>query len=186
MAGAATLRRGVCRGLFAVGLLAVFSAGAARAGEAPGVEVAQAGRAAVDRVVVEKGRRMMFLMRAGEVVRTYRIALGRDPLGPKRRKGDGRTPEGRYMVDWRNPQSRFHRSLHISYPNAADRARASRAGGDPGGDIMIHGLPNGRASAVGADHVKWDWTEGCIAVTNREIDEIWRLVDDHTPIDIRP
>lgn len=141
--------------------------------------------AAVDKVLVLKGERRLLLLHVGRTVRSYRVALGRNPVGAKARQGDGRTPEGLYRLDWRNPESRFHRSLHVSYPNAADRARARRHGAPPGGDIMLHGLPPA-AAWIGADHVLTDWTEGCIAVTNREIEEIWRLVADGTPIEIRP
>ena len=122
----------------------------------------------------------MLLLSGESIVRTYRIALGREPAGPKERAGDGRTPEGRYSIDRRNPKSGYHRSLHISYPNEADRERARAAGVDPGGDIMIHGLPNGAASREG------DWTQGCIAVTDAEIEEIWDLVCDGTSIEIYP
>jgi murein L,D-transpeptidase YafK len=138
-----------------------------------------------DRVVVYKARREMMLYRDGKAIRTYRIALGRTPVGPKRREGDGKTPEGDYVVDGRLARSQFHRALHISYPAAADRERARRAGVSPGGDIMIHGLPNGQG-AIGAAHRQSDWTEGCIAVTNEEIEEIWRLVANGTPIRIEP
>lgn len=118
-------------------------------------------------------------------MRSYRVALGRAPAGDKRRIGDGRTPEGVYTIDGRNGASEFHRSLHVSYPSAADRRSAHEAGDDPGGDIMIHGLPDD-AAWVGGDHTRFDWTEGCIAVTNEEIDELWELVADGTPIEIRP
>lgn len=138
-----------------------------------------------DRVVVLKGARRLMLLRGASVLRTYRIALGRTPQGAKVAEGDGRTPEGRYVLDWRNPRSRFYRSIHVSYPNDADRARARRLGLPAGGDIMIHGLPE-RLGAIGAEHARWDWTEGCVAVSNAEIDEIWTLVADGTVIDIRP
>ncbi|HZD24766.1 MAG TPA: L,D-transpeptidase family protein [Alphaproteobacteria bacterium] len=138
-----------------------------------------------DVVVVEKRKRRLTLYRNGRVLHSYRIALGWQPQGRKLREGDGRTPEGTYALDWRNPDSAFHRSIHVSYPNAQDIARARRAGVAPGGQIMIHGLSPRRAP-LGPAHAKRDWTEGCIAVTNREIDEIWRLVDDGTPITIRP
>ena len=105
--------------------------------------------------------------------------------GVAHHQGDGRTPEGSYRLDWRNPDSRYHRSIHISYPAPEDRARARRLGVSPGGDIMIHGLPNGRGW-IGAAHAGYDWTDGCIAVTNAEMDEIWALVDNGTPIEIRP
>lgn len=138
-----------------------------------------------DWVVVEKAARRLHLVRAGQVVRSYEISLGTQPLGPKTRAGDARTPEGQYVIDWRNPASAFHLSLHISYPNAADQTAAALRGEDPGGMIMIHGLPNGRGY-LGPLHRLRDWTNGCIAVTNAEIREIWDRVPDGTPIDIRP
>jgi murein L,D-transpeptidase YafK len=138
-----------------------------------------------DRVVVHKGERRLFLARAGKVFRVYRIALGRAPEGPKRREGDGRTPEGRYLIDGRNPRSRYHLALRISYPSPVDIARAASEGVDPGGDIMIHGLGPVSPRAA-AEHPLRDWTEGCVAVTNREIEEIWAAVPDGTPIDILP
>ena len=138
-----------------------------------------------DKLVVNKSKRELLLNRSGKVIRSYRIALGRNPVGPNLRKGDGKTPEGTYIISGRNAASAFHRSLRISYPNAADRIRARRQGVDPGGAIMIHGLPNGQGF-VGAAHRLTDWTEGCIAVTDAEIEEIWRLVPDGTPIQINP
>lgn len=140
----------------------------------------------VDYVLVEKGARALHLIRDGQVVHSYRIALGRNPIGPKQQEGDGRTPEGLYYVDGRNPNSRYHLSLHISYPGPDDRARAQALGIDPGRDIMIHGLPNGISEAEAARHPEVDWTDGCIAVTNREIEQIWRLVADGTLVMIRP
>lgn len=137
-----------------------------------------------DKVVVWKQQRKLELHRSGQVIRTYRIALGGAPVGHKTEQGDQKTPEGRYTIDFRNPRSQFYKSLHISYPNAADRAQARRRGVHPGGDIFIHGL--GRGSTAGAAHAERDWTLGCIAVTNEEIDEIWRLVRDGTPIEIHP
>lgn len=142
-------------------------------------------RLEADRVVVLKRERRLLLMHRDRILRVYRIALGRNPEGHKVRRGDGRTPEGRYVLDWRNSQSRFYRSIHISYPNAADRARAHRLGVRPGGDIMIHGLP-ARLAHLGPAHARRDWTEGCIAVSNGEIDEIWRAVEDGTAIEIHP
>ena len=138
-----------------------------------------------DRIVVHKQARTMALMRAGQVIKTYKIALGGEPVGPKIRQGDHRTPEGAYMIDSRNAHSQFHRSLHISYPNAVDKERARKLGVATGGDIYIHGLPNGYGF-IGAAHRARDWTDGCIAVTDQEIEEIWRLVDDGTPVEIRP
>jgi murein L,D-transpeptidase YafK len=121
----------------------------------------------------------MLLLRGQSILRAYRIALGRDPVGHKQREGDGKTPEGRYLIDRRNPKSRYHLSLRISYPNAADTARAEAAGVPPGGDIMIHGLKDG-------ERREGDWTQGCIAVTNEEMDEIWSLVAEGTEIWIEP
>lgn len=136
-------------------------------------------------MLVEKHARRLSLWFAGYPVREFRVALGREPAGDKQRIGDARTPEGHYVIDGRNPGSAFHRSLHISYPNAADVRRAREAGAAPGGEIMLHGLPED-AAWVGGEHWRFDWTEGCIAVTNEEIDEIWELVPDGTPIEIRP
>ena len=127
----------------------------------------------------------MELVRAEQVIKTYKVALGGEPVGPKTRQGDHRTPEGLYVIDSRNVHSQFHRSLHISYPNPTDREHARKLGAPPGGDIYIHGLPNGYGF-VGAAHRARDWTDGCIAVTDQEIEEIWRLVDNGTPIEIRP
>ena len=115
------------------------------------------------------------------------MALGRYPEGHKSRQGDAKTPEGSYTIDYRidSDRSKFYRALHISYPNARDRARASQLGVDPGGQIMIHGLPT-HWSAKDVGHPKLDWTQGCIALTNREMDEIWQMVSDGTRIEIHP
>jgi murein L,D-transpeptidase YafK len=123
-----------------------------------------------DQVVVNKSKRELLLLRHGAVIRTYRIALGRSPVGPKQRQGDGKTPEGSYVISGRNAKSAYRKSLRVSYPNAADSERARREGVSPGGDIMIHGLPNG-LGWMGATHRLRDWTEGCIAVTDEEIEE---------------
>ena len=139
----------------------------------------------VDRIIVQKKARTMELMRAGQVLKTYKVALGGEPVGAKTKQGDHRTPEGDYVIDSRNAHSQFHRSLHVSYPSAADRERARRLGVLPGGNIYIHGLPNGYGF-VGDAHRARDWTDGCIAVTDREIEEIWKLVDDGTRVEIRP
>lgn len=152
---------------------------------APGVfGAATAAAGSVDLVVVDKHRRSLRLMRGGQTVRTYRIALGFNPEGHKSREGDGQTPEGFYRIDGYVAESAFHRALHISYPNAWDRRRASDSGYDPGGQIMIHGLPNG-VSAEEVGHGQEDWTNGCIAVTNREMRELVALVPVGTPILIR-
>jgi murein L,D-transpeptidase YafK len=125
------------------------------------------------------------LFSKGEVLKTYKIALGGNPIGPKERQGDNKTPEGIYFIDSRNRDSRYHLSLHISYPNESDRRQASELGVSPGGNIMIHGLKNG-FSRVGDAHAEVDWTRGCIAVTDEEIGEIEKLTPDGTVVEIRP
>ena len=139
----------------------------------------------VDRVEVFKQRHELLLLKDGKPVKTYKVALGPYSMGRKERQGDGKTPEGNYVLDRRNPHSKFHRSIHISYPNADDIKRARGLGVPAGGDIFLHGLPNGQGF-FGAAHRQTDWTAGCIAVTNEEIDEIWNLVPDGTPIIIHP
>ncbi len=138
-----------------------------------------------DRVVVNKGARQMLLLRGDAVIKSYQVALGTDPVGAKTRQGDGKTPEGTYSLDRRNTCSKFYRSIHISYPSPAEQKAARARGVSPGGNVMIHGLPNGLGK-VGELHALLDWTNGCIAVTNAEMDEIWQLVADGTPIEIRP
>jgi murein L,D-transpeptidase YafK len=142
-------------------------------------------RVRVDSILVEKSSHRLSLFQGGRVARTYLIALGQQPVGDKIRRGDMRTPEGRFRIEARNPQSKFHRALRISYPDSAHRARARQLGVSPGGDIMIHGLP-ARQAWVGAAHREFDWTEGCIALTNQEIEEIWSTVPVGTPINITP
>lgn len=141
--------------------------------------------ARADRVIVEKSARTLRLMRGDVVLKTYRVSLGGAPVGHKQREGDQRTPEGEYRVDYRNPTSSFHLALHVSYPSPADTERALRAGVPPGGDIMIHGAPNG-FGWIGRLHRFRDWTAGCVAVTDREIEEIWNAVPDGTPVSLRP
>jgi murein L,D-transpeptidase YafK len=138
-----------------------------------------------DSIVVDKSERQLTLYRHGSPVRTYLVALGQQPVGDKVRRGDMRTPEGIFRIEARNPRSRYHLALRISYPDAAHAARARALGVSPGGDIMIHGLPK-RQAWVGAAHRDFDWTEGCIAVTNAEIEEIWGAVPIGTPIHIKP
>src|SRR5580698_5584035 len=138
-----------------------------------------------DRVLVHKKEHKLELLWEGTVVKTYKVALGGNPVGPKTRQGDHKTPEGIYVLDSRNAHSQFYKSIHISYPSAHDRAAARKNGVSPGGDVFVHGLPNGYGW-VGAGHRAKDWTDGCIAVTNQEIDEIWLAVADGTPIEIRP
>lgn len=138
-----------------------------------------------DKVLIEKKERRLTLFSRGEAIKTYKIALGGNPIGPKERQGDQKTPEGTYIIDARNSNSDFHLSLHISYPNEKDRLRARQLGVPPGGNIMIHGLKNG-FSQVGDSHTERDWTEGCIAVTNEEMEEIYRMVPNGTIVEIRP
>lgn len=140
---------------------------------------------AIDKVVVRKGERRLYLMSGEEAVRSYRISLGDNPEGHKLYEGDQRTPEGDYTLDWRNANSDFYKSIHISYPNERDRELAHSWGLSPGGSIMIHGLPNDAGDLAFA-YTGLDWTNGCIAVTNQEMDEIWQLVNDGTPIRILP
>lgn len=138
-----------------------------------------------DHVVVFKKERRLELISEGKVAKTYKVALGGDPVGPKTKQGDHRTPEGMYVLDFRNAHSQFYKSMHISYPGEHERAVARQKGVSPGGDVFVHGLPNGYG-AIGAAHRLRDWTDGCIAVTNEEIDEIWKAVPDGTPIEIKP
>lgn len=135
----------------------------------------------VDSLVVIKHTRELHALRAGSVVRSYRVALGRVPVGHKTQQGDQRTPEGRYFIDRHHAASNFHRALGISYPSAEDRAQARVRGVSPGGNIMIHGLPNGRARWL-VEHPDEDWTQGCIAVRNDEIEELFAAVELGTPI----
>lgn len=137
------------------------------------------------RVFIDKSERTLTLFRHERELKTYKVALGRNPVGHKQQEGDGRTPEGRYTITFHKKNSSFHRALRISYPNAEDVRSARELGVPPGGDIMIHGLPNGMGS-LGANHLLRDWTEGCIAVTNEEIEEIWRAVPDGTVVEITP
>jgi murein L,D-transpeptidase YafK len=138
-----------------------------------------------DSILILKKDHVMELLAGGKVIRTYKVALGQGGLAPKEREGDARTPEGHYIIDARTAESHYHKALHVSYPNAEDRKRAAKLGVPPGGAIMIHGLPNGKGW-VGARHRLYDWTLGCIAVTDDEIDEIWNLVPVGTPVEIRP
>lgn len=138
-----------------------------------------------DRIVILKSKRELQLWSNGALLKAYRVSLGAVPTGRKEHVGDHRTPEGSYVISGRNAKSKFHRALRISYPNADDRARAAALRVSPGGDIMIHGLPNGYGW-VGRGHLARDWTDGCIAVTDQEIEEIWTLVADGTPVEIKP
>jgi murein L,D-transpeptidase YafK len=158
--------------------LAIISALAADKPAAPPARKA-------DRIVVEKSARTMKLMLGSEILKTYKVALSREPVGAKEREGDHRVPEGHYVIGSKNSHSRFHLALHISYPNPADREKARTLGVRPGGDIEIHGLGS-KYGWVGSLHLQTIWTDGCIAVTNSEIEEIWPLVPVGTPLEIRP
>lgn len=138
-----------------------------------------------DSVLVDKSERKLYLLKEGRPFREYEIIMGENPKGHKKMVGDERTPEGSYILDWRNPESNFYKSIHISYPSQRDLTSAKARGVDPGGMIMIHGFPNNMdwAKPILKD---WNWTDGCIAVSNQEMDEIWLAVRDGTPIKIIP
>ncbi len=138
-----------------------------------------------DSVVVNKAARELLLYNGEDLLKKYKVALGDNPIGHKEQEGDERTPEGSYVIDYRNPKSRFFLSLHITYPNEQDKEKARQAGVSPGGDIFIHGLGKG-FGWLGHQHLRSDWTDGCIAVTNEEIQEIWDLVPNGTPIQLNP
>jgi murein L,D-transpeptidase YafK len=137
-----------------------------------------------DRIVVEKGKRMLTAYAGKHVLASYKVALGRDPVGPKTCKGDYRTPEGHYKVIGKNPLSNYYRSLQLDYPNADDIANARKKGCHPGSNIVIHGLENGY-DWVGRTHCSVDWTSGCVAVTNQEMDRLWQIIPVGTPVEIR-
>lgn len=171
------LRRSVI--VFLLAGLALFAT------TAPSVALVAEKLGKADRILVLKGKRELRLLRDGVTLKSYPIALGEHPKGPKRRAGDGRTPEGIYIIDGRIDRTPYHLGLHISYPNEADLADAQAARAAPGGAILIHGMP---ARFGRTDPVRFfkDWTNGCIAVGNIAIEEIWNAVDDGTPVEIRP
>jgi murein L,D-transpeptidase YafK len=152
---------------------------------APVAGAAEPLSAVADRIVIEKGKRLLRLYAGTRQLAAYRVALGRQPLGAKICQGDNRTPEGFYQVSGRKADSDFHRALRLSYPTVEDIARAQARGCEPGGDIMIHGLKYdwGRHSRL---HRREDWTKGCVAVTNEEIEQIWSMVPDGARVEIRP
>ena len=143
------------------------------------------GGTTIDRIVVQKSARKLFVYRDGRLLKSYSVALGSNPVGPKLQEGDLKTPEGIYSVDSRNPKSLFHLALHISYPSEADTTRAAAEGVPAGFDIMIHGLPNDHGW-IGAFHRWHDWTAGCIALTDEEIEELYRVTPDRTTVEILP
>jgi murein L,D-transpeptidase YafK len=139
----------------------------------------------VDKVLVMKSEHKLLLQNKGETLKSYRISLGKKPKGPKQREGDSRTPEGYYWIDWRKTSDKYNLAMHVSYPNIKDQAAARKEGVPPGGMIMIHGTP------IDDEYPEWyfntlDWTEGCIAMKNDDMREVWSLVKDGTLIEIRP
>jgi len=164
---------------YSAGLLFCLSALAAPAGQ----EVTTIDR--VDRIIVEKSKRTMTLFRQHQEVGVYKVSLGRDPIGPKVMQGDNRTPEGLYFVDYKIHNSVYHRAFHLTYPNLDDLTRADSLGVSPGSGIMIHGMGK-KQLWMGDVQYLFDWTNGCIALTNKEIEEIWDLVLPWTPVEIRP
>ena len=137
----------------------------------------------INKLVVYKSQRKMEAYSGTELLKTYSIALGKNPIGHKQYEGDNRTPEGRYTINARNPHSGYHKNLGVSYPNETDKSNAEKLGKSPGGHIKIHGLPNGRAY-IGKFHTSKDWTAGCIAVTNDEVDELYAAVGKNAVIEI--
>ena len=138
-----------------------------------------------DQIIVLKSQHTLTLLSHGKPIKTYKVALGTDGSGPKEHQGDHKTPEGKYIIDAKNPKSRFHLALHVSYPNAADKAHAKAQGLPPGGDIMIHGVEK-KYEYLGSLQHNYDWTDGCIALTNPEIEEVSRLVPIGTLVEIKP
>jgi murein L,D-transpeptidase YafK len=167
-----TTRRRLIIGLLSGWILCPAAMNIAAAGQRASIKA--------DLILVMKAERRLYLLAKGEVIRTYPIRLGPNPVGPKIFELDGRTPEGRYVIDGRKQDSAYYRSLHISYPSAENRARAEQYGISPGGNIRIHGTPGGSGLPIG------DWTDGCIAVSNTAMREIWNHVDVGTPIEIKP
>jgi len=164
----------VARNLVFLALLVLFVSSVAYA----------SGTIHADKVIVIKNEKLLLLLHNGKILKSYKVSIGRNP-GRRVRQGDNRTPEGTYVIDRRNPRSSFYKALHISYPNASDIRLARELGVSPGGEVSIHGLPKGFED-LGAYHADFNWTRGCIAVSNEEMDEIWELVADGTPVKIVP
>ncbi len=153
--------------------------------DTPTIDASQFSEKIVDAVLINKSERSMYLLSNGEKIKQYRIALGGNPVGHKVKEGDKKTPEGNYILDYKKEDSAFYKAIHISYPNNQDIARAEELGVEPGGFIMIHGQRNGFGWMAALAQF-FDWTQGCIAVTNSEMEEIWQLVKVGTPIEIKP
>ena len=150
----------------------------------PSAQPLRAGQS-IDKILVLKSARRLQLISDGKPIKTYRISLGKQPKGPKMREGDKRTPEGLYWVDWRKKSDKFNLAMHINYPNVSDAATARREGVNPGSMIMIHGTPDSEENPEDLFHTL-DWTDGCIAMKNYEMREVWNLVQDGTMVEIRP
>ena len=163
------------RGIIAASLLGICWLAPSRASDFP----------VADTVIIEKASRKLHLMQKGKVFRTFDVVLGIRPDGDKQQEGDFRTPEGRYVLDMRNPNSEFFLSIHVSYPNRQDRREARQQGVPPGGAIMIHGQPN-IPTKSSTYYLTQDWTNGCIAVSNSDMIDIWLMTGENTPIEIRP
>jgi len=159
----------------ALALIALLVPGLMQASEFP----------VADSVVIEKGSRQLHLIQDGRPFRTFKIALGIRPVGDKTQEGDFKTPEGKYTLDRRNPNSDFFLSIHVSYPDSSDRREAAELGVRPGGAIMIHGQPNAPSRSETYYRTQ-DWTNGCIAVSNSDMIDIWLMTGENTPIEIRP
>jgi len=141
--------------------------------------------AKIDAVLVKKSEKKMYLLKEGKSIKEYKVVFGANPKGHKQKEGDERTPEGKYVIDFKKENSSFYKAVHISYPNEHDKAKARESGLNPGGSIMIHGQKNGLGWLSWLS--QWfNWTDGCIAITNREMDEIWELINEGTPIEIQP
>ncbi|OGW22088.1 MAG: hypothetical protein A2X55_08470 [Nitrospirae bacterium GWB2_47_37] len=138
-----------------------------------------------DKVVVIKSKRVLILLKDGEIIKSYKVSLGKNPVGPKAQGGDRKTPEGSYVLDSKKANSKFYLAIHISYPNKSDILNAQKLGVSPGNSIAIHGLPKDFED-IDKFQRRLDWTDGCIALTNAEMDEIWQLVSEGTPIEIKP
>jgi len=138
-----------------------------------------------NKIVVLKSERKLLLFKDSSLIRTYNVSLGKNPIGDKEKEGDSKTPEGKYFIDWRNKNSKFHLSLHISYPNKKDLNESKEKGLNPGGNIMIHGRPN-LIGWLPFIYENKDWTDGCIAVSNIEIEEIWKSIKDNSEVIIKP
>lgn len=168
--------RTVTHAVLALALTLALSQGVALGSDSP---------TGADLIVIRKSQRTLSLIRGTDTVRTFAIKLGANPSGHKQEEGDARTPEGRYFIEYKNPDSRFFLSLKISYPNRHDELRANQLGVSAGGNIMIHGMPDAPHFSRGYYH-KVDWTDGCIAVSNTAMREIWRAVAELTPVVIYP